>query len=178
MNIHNILRVADYIENEVQAYQFDMNHWVVYYNNGVFTSDDDTFLFSGNPIGVVSSITRLSKDDANFVCKTAGCIAGWTAIMAALNNEYDEDKYYHIDHFAEDFLGLDNPHADSLFHPIRHDSIWRKYKAEFDFAHYKLEADEFDENMIEWVYMPGTITNKDAAEMLRGIASGKYNFES
>lgn len=180
MNVENMLKLADFLESLPAPEHFNMDYWVSKFENHE--------LLLGKQIvhheALEAFQVKVSFDIVG-ECNTAGCIAGWAAIYDAKYNDnwdiktdeldyghyLEEDFDYEI--FASNWLGLNTCDAHRLFFPSNKDSVWNKYSSEFGNSYIKdIEYEDIFYTSID----TKSITNKDAAYMLRNLALGNFNF--
>jgi len=181
MNVENMLKVADYIENAPKE-QFHMGAWFGnYFEDTVQECDTDTNeiieydsrdYWEDSPCNEMFDIQNFTRDafPKQLNCGTTACIAGWAATTFYYEDrkKYDEflemcDTDYNshsVGNFATEYLGLNDQEATNLFF-CGVESIWTQVKEEYKFEFLPMINESWN------------IDNKHAADVLRRIANGE-----
>lgn len=177
MEVQKMLELADYLENLPAKEMFNMDYWISTYQH---LDESGSVEYDG--LGLYS-VSDLPTEIVS--CNTAGCIAGW-AWLHFVNTDSDQQcecgdcfscisrsRYYSIESFAAEYLGLDASDANKLFMPFDTNSIWVKYAKEFDYSYINPFGEIDDDSIV----IAESINSKDAAYMLRALATGMFNFD-
>lgn len=178
MNKDNMLKLASFLEN-VEPDRFRLEAWI------------GTIIWYEDGIGEVNPSVDLKKfTDNPYECGTTACIAGWATHL--IYNEFTKEvpeeiqeirgmfhhflsKKYDISEYrtfnenelipsaASRWLGISMDQANQLFY-AGNKTLWQKYGSEFG----------FDSDLNEW----NQISSKDAAEMIRGLVRGEFEFDN
>jgi len=98
INIKNARRLVERLEAKDNPVKFHMGTW-----------------FNHNKMGIANprEIYRIAKEHS---CGTAACLAGHAALEAWESGDMEVSKGYSVQEVAQEWLGLTNWRANSLFH--------------------------------------------------------------
>ena len=164
MNVENMLKLADAIENADKS-QFHLGSWF-----GEIVGEDQVWESTSFYRGRIGDL--FSQFPNEMKCGTTACIAGWAA---ALKYNFDQKAYTEdsVEDIAIDYLEITQWQARKLFFG-NSDSVWAEHQEEYGYrvVGKEIEDDDtpywYDLDPDEW-----NVTNKDAAHMLRRIAKGE-----
>ena len=97
MHIENMLRVADFLERQVDGC-FNMSSWLFHKDIDLGDEEDSSSEMSARTANRLRA--HLIDKGTMEGCGTVACIAGWTAFLFAKETVYD------IESFAQETLGL------------------------------------------------------------------------
>lgn len=181
MNVDKMLQLADFIENLPSKEMFNMDSWFASFSYDQLGDLSYDYL---DPENVPPIDPKFLND-----CNTAGCIAGWAMIMDDYLKEYHHGgKFSDLDEFdwptadivGAEILGITEQEASMLFYTKTSQNLWYRYYKEIggnfvtEYEHVLPDGDK----VIRLVINENAITAKDAAAMLRGLATGIFKFEN
>jgi hypothetical protein len=152
MNKEKVLKLASFLES-LDGERFDISSWATIPNYS----------------GASSPVKRfIDYTDSKGTCGTTACLAGWATYLSYEEGNIDpEDSEYNFNYLslACDWLGLDYNASELLFY-VDEGSVWDVYSEEYGFRY----SHPDDEDCLPMDSQ--SITNADAASILRRIASG------
>lgn len=161
MNKENMLKLADFLEKEIDNYKFNMDSWLKIYVG-------DSYYPMEFPNLVEFEETLMEEKDAMFDCQTTACIAGWATLMLKQNDlldEYDE-KTMQVEYIAQSYLGLSTYEKDQLFF-VGRNTVWHQYAEYFDFYYC---------NGTTHVPVAELVEVEHAVVMLKNLANDVFHF--
>lgn len=181
MNVEKMLQLADLLENLPSKEMFNMESWFCSFR---YDEDGELDYDHLDPENVPIIDPKFIND-----CNTAGCIAGWAMIMDDHIKEYHEGGMYSdLDPYdwpdaaiiGASILGIDDLEASMLFYTQTTKNLWYRYYKEIG-GNFVTEFERLlpnGEKAIRLSIDQHAITAKDAAAMLRGLATGLFSFDN